>query len=133
VFSSLIFPVKGWCWHPPPPPPPGKFLIFRPILLLPLTKTAIQTNNTRIHMHTPTHTHTHTCTHGRIIVATPSMRKHVIVNIEQMTRTEMTSAPVSDDYFSSRKCDPRPPYFQRDMDSKNRRDYTSLTRSRKPS
>jgi len=38
-----------------------------------------------------------------IIVAPPSMRKHVIakreiVNVEQMTRTEkMTSAPVSDD------------------------------------
>ena len=37
-----------------------------------------------------------------IIVATPSMRKHmiakrVIVNVEQTTRTEMTSVPVSDD------------------------------------
>ena len=37
-----------------------------------------------------------------IIAATPSMRKHVIakrviVNVEQTTRTEMTSAPVSDD------------------------------------
>jgi len=37
-----------------------------------------------------------------IIVATPSMRKHVIakhviVNVEQTTRTEMASAPVSDD------------------------------------
>jgi len=40
-----------------------------------------------------------------IIVATPSMKKHMIgkrsidreLNIEQMTRTEMTSAPVSDD------------------------------------
>ena len=36
-----------------------------------------------------------------IIVATPSMRKHVIakrviVNVEQMTRTEMTSAQMSD-------------------------------------
>jgi len=36
-----------------------------------------------------------------ITVATPSMRKHVIakhviVNVEQATRTEMTSAPVSD-------------------------------------
>ena len=39
------------------------------------------------------------------IVATPSMRKHVIanrsidreLNVEQTTRTEMTSAPVSDD------------------------------------
>jgi len=37
-----------------------------------------------------------------LIVATPSTRKHVIakrviVNVEQTTRTEMTSAPVSDD------------------------------------
>ena len=37
-----------------------------------------------------------------IIAATPSMRKHVIakrviVNVEQTTRTEMTSTPVSDD------------------------------------
>jgi len=37
-----------------------------------------------------------------VIVATPNTRKHVIakrviVNVEQTTRTEMTSAPVSDD------------------------------------
>ena len=77
-----------------------------------------------------------------IIVATPSMRKHVIAKRvmhrwsidrerrtlnKQTTRTEMTSAPsVRRLYFSS-------PYFQRDMDSKNRRDCTSSTRSRKPS
>ena len=36
-------------------------------------------------------------------------------------------------YFSSRKCDPRPPYFQKDMESKNRINCTSSTRSRKPS
>ena len=74
-----------------------------------------------------------------IIVATPSMRKYVIakrviVNVEQMTRTEDDKRPsVRRLYFSSRKCDPRPPYFQRDMDSKNRRDCTSSTRSKKPS
>jgi len=55
-----------------------------------------------------------------IVVATPSMRKHVIakrvtMNVEQTTRTEKMTSD-----FASRKCDPRPPYFQRDMDSKNR-------------
>jgi len=68
-----------------------------------------------------------------IIVATPSM-KHVIakcvIDHERWTNDkngEDDKRPsVRRFYLSSRKCNPRPPYFQRDMDSKNRRDCTSL-------
>ena len=56
-----------------------------------------------------------------IIVATPSMRKHVW----SWTLNNYTNDKNGDDkrpsvrrlYISSRKCDPRPPYLQRDMDS----------------
>ena len=62
--------------------------------------------------------------------------KLVIVNAEHVTNDnngDDKRPSVRRLYFSSRKCDARPPYFQRDMDSKNRRDCTSSTRSRKPS
>ena len=67
-----------------------------------------------------------------IIVATPSMRKHVIAK-RSINRERWTNEKNGDDkrpsvrrlYFSS-------PYFQRDMDSKNRGDCTSSTRSRNP-
>jgi len=73
-----------------------------------------------------------------IIVATPGMRKHVIakrvINRSWTSNVEQTNDKNEDDkrpsvrrlYFSS-------PYFQRDMDSKNRRYCANSTRSRKPS
>jgi len=74
------------------------------------------------------------------IVATPSMRKHAW-SIDRTDRERWTNDKNGDDkrpsvrrlYISSRKCDTRPSYFQREIVSRNMRDCTSSTRSRKPS